>query len=512
MNAQHDQVADIVTRAPLRLWPDSQRVITKMFVPGEERPEHESRSAAVIRRVMALDEETVRDALRRTMRLFEGRHRHLENTFSEHFDSVSHRLSRETELSPQRRLLIGAYFTHEYSVESAALCNPSMVTHPDQSGLAPGQVRFVMSVRAVGEGHLSSIEFRTGVIDHGGQLQVDTPRRFVTTGRSHPPVYERALFEGKLAEFGHDDEICAVLHRRLPAQFTGAELEEMLDALHPQLLARQEAHRTIERIHWIAACNYVSEFPPDTTISERVLWPAGPAERHGMEDARFVRFAEDDGTRTYYATYTAFDGGTVAPQLVETQDFRTFHISQLTGSAARNKGMALFPRRVGHRFMALSRGDGESTAIVASDDIRSWGQPRTLQTPDRAWELIQVGNCGSPIETTEGWLVLTHGVGPMRVYSVGALLLDLDHPQQVLAALPDPLLSANAVDRDGYVPNVVYSCGGLLHENILVIPYGASDTTIGIATVPLTELLNRMVPAPRPRPGRPRRPGRRSAW
>lgn len=211
-----------------------------------------------------------------------------------------------------------------------------------------------------------------------------------------------------------------------------------------------------------------------------------------MEDARFVRFVDDDATVTYYATYTAFDGDAVAPQLLETQDFRTFHVSQLTGTAAKNKGMALFPRRIGGRFVALSRGDGESTAIATSEDIRTWRDPRTLRTPDRDWELVQIGNCGSPIETDQGWLVLTHGVGPMRVYSIGAILLDLDQPERVLAALPDPLLTANMTERDGYVPNAVYSCGGMLHEDTVVIPYGASDTTIAVATVPLAELLNRM--------------------
>lgn len=492
MDNEPHPAPDIVTRTPVRLRPDARRVITKLFVPGEERPEHESRSAAVIRRVLAMDEPTALDALSRTTHRFEGRHRHLEDTFAEHFDSVSHRLTQETELSPERRLLVGAYFTHEYSVEAAALCNPSMVPHPDQNGLASGEVRFVLSVRAVGEGHISSIGFRTGVVGPGGQVHVDDPARFLTTGRCRPAVYERAVFEGKLAEFGHDDEVCAVLHRRLPARFTGSELDDVLEGLHPCLVTRQAARDTIERVRWIAACNYESDFASDTAISERVLWPNSPAESHGMEDARFVRFAEDDGTHTYYATYTAFDGDNVAPQLVETKDFRTFGVSPVTGSAARNKGMALFPRRVGGSVLALSRGDGESMAIAKSEDIRSWGRPRTLHTPDQDWELIQVGNCGSPIETAEGWLVLTHGVGPMRVYSIGALLLDLDHPERVLAVLPDPLLSASAAERDGYVPNVVYSCGGMINGDTLVIPYGASDTTIAIATVGLPALLNRM--------------------
>jgi len=478
-----------VTRTSLRLRPDPRRVIAKLFVPGEERPEHESRSAAVIRRVMALDEETVCTALDRTVRLFAGRHRDVRVTFADHFASVSHRLSEGVDLSESRRLLIGAYFTHEYAIEGAALCNPSMVAHPDQSGMAPGQLRFVVSVRGIGEGHLSSIGFRTGVVGPGGALSVDPPPNVVTTGLHRQPVYEKTLFQGKLAEFGHDDEVSAVLNRWLPARFTDADLDLVLADLHPSLVARQEAHRTVELIRWIAACNYISEFPGDTVVSGRVLWPTGPSERQGMEDARFVRFTDDDGEQTYYATYTAFDGVDVAPQLLQTEDFRTFHVTQTTGSAARNKGMALFPRRIGGRFAALTRGDGESSAVVTSDDIRTWKGTQPVEVPGRDWDLVQVGNCGSPIETPEGWLVLTHGVGPMRVYSMGAMLLDLDHPERVLATLPQPLLLPITSERDGYVPNVVYSCGALLHDDTLVIPYGANDTSIGLATASLDDLL-----------------------
>ncbi|EWM12127.1 glycoside hydrolase family 130 protein [Kutzneria sp. 744] len=482
----------LAVRTPLRLLPDPRRVITKLFIPGEERPEHDSRSAVVIRRVLAMDEQTVTETLLRTTRLFAGRHPRLAETFAEHFDIVSHRLDKRLDVSAQRRQLIGAYFTHEYAVEAAALCNPSMVAHPDQSGLADGELRFVLSVRGIGEGHLSSIGFRTGVIGADGQPRIDPPRRFLTVGRSRPPAYERALFDGKLLDFGHDDEIRVVLRRRLPERFTTAELDDVLDELHPRLVSRPSAYRTIEQIRWIAANNYVTEFPDDRSLSERVLWPTGPAECQGMEDARFTRFVHDDGTAAYYATYTAFDGDEVTPQLLHTKDFRTFNVSQMTGTAARNKGMALFPRRVGGRFVALSRGDAESTSIVTSQNIQTWQDPHTLQAPARDWELVQVGNCGSPIETEHGWLVLTHGVGPMRVYSIGAMLLDLDNPERVLAALPEPLLSADATERDGYVPNVVYSCGGLLHRDTVVIPYGASDATIAVATVALPELLDRM--------------------
>ncbi|GLZ36956.1 glycoside hydrolase family 130 protein [Actinokineospora sp. NBRC 105648] len=483
----------LVTRTPLRLPPDPRRVITKLFVPGEERPEHESRSAAVIRRVMALDEPTVLEALNRTTRLFERRHRDIRATFADHFAGVSHRLAATEELSEERRLLIGAYFTHEYSVEGAALCNPSMVAHPDQTGVLPGGLRFVLSVRGIGEGHLSSVGFRTGTIAPGGTITLDQPADFRTTGTHQDATLRKHLVLRKLAELGQDDETSAALNRYLPDNFTGAELDLLLGTLHPRLAARQEAPRTAELIRWIAACHYAVQFPEDTDLSERVLWPASPAERHGIEDARFVRLTDDDGTRTYYATYTAYDGSQVAPQLIQTDDFRTFHISQLTGSAAANKGMALFPRKINGRFAALSRGDGESTAVGTSTDVRSWTESTPVHVPARDWELVQVGNCGPPIETPNGWLVLTHGVGPMRVYSIGAILLDLVHPERVVATLPEPLLLPAATERDGYVPNVVYSCGSLLYGNTLVIPYGTSDSSIALATVSLRDLLAAMV-------------------
>ncbi|MDX3659709.1 glycoside hydrolase family 130 protein [Streptomyces sp. ID05-26A] len=481
-----------VTRSPVRLRPDPRRVITKLFVPGEEVPEHESRSAAVIRRVMALDEATVCAALDRTVGLFAERHRDVRMTFSDNFSSVSHRLSSDAGLSESRRLLIGAYFTHEYAVEGAALCNPSVVAHPDQNGTSQGQLRFVLSVRGIGEGHLSSIGFRTGVAGPGGVLTVDPPPSVITSGMRRDSTYDKSLFLGKLTERGHDDEVSAVLNRWLPARFSGAELDELLAGLHPKLVARQAAHRTIELVRWIAACNYTAEFPEDSEVGGRVLWPEGPSERHGMEDARFVRFTDDDGAQTYYATYTAYDGIDVAPQLLQTDDFRTFQVTQMTGPAARNKGMALFPRRIGGRFAALSRGDGESTAVTTSDDIRTWNEPQLVAVPERNWDLVQVGNCGSPIETPEGWLVLTHGVGPMRLYSMGAMLLDLEDPSKVLATLPEPLLAPSSSERDGYVPNVVYSCGGLLHGDTLVIPYGASDATIGMATTSMSDLIAAM--------------------
>jgi predicted GH43/DUF377 family glycosyl hydrolase len=491
MTQVSDTAGDLAVRTAAWLRPAPERVITKLFVPGEEAPEHASRAAAVIARVMALDDATVDRALDEVLRSFAARHRDLAGTFVRHFETIGHRLARDRTITEHRRLLIGAYFTHEYAIEAAALSNPSMVAHPDQQGLAPGELRFIVSLRAIGEGHLSCVEFRTGVVGPGSEVRLDTPNGLVTTGHPRAPLYRRALFEAILTETS-DSEVLAFLHRHLDERFTAADLDRVLAALPRQLTARQETHRTVERIHWIAACNYEVEFTPDTALDERVLWPTGPTERQGMEDARFVRFTDEDASTTYYATYTAYEGGVAAPQLLATADFRTFEVSQLSGPAARNKGMALFPRLVGGRYLALSRWDRENIAIASSADGRIWGSPRTINTPTHGWELTQIGNCGSPIETAEGWLVLTHGVGPMRVYSIGAVLLDLEDPRRVRAELTDPLIAPDPGERDGYVPNVVYSCGALRHGDLLVLPYGCNDTSARIATVSIPELLHRM--------------------
>ena len=485
-------VGDLVVRTRLRLRPDPGRVITKLFVPGDDVPEYGSRSATVIDRVMAMDEAAVEAELAATLDRFAGRHHRLAETFTDHFASVSHRVARTAQPSAARRQLIGAYFTHEYAVEGAALFNPSIVPAPDQSGLADGGLRFVMSARAVGEGHLSSIGFRTGVIGPDDRLTVNDPAPHLFTGQHRRVLCDSALFHGKLAEEGYDDELTAFLRRRLSARFTDEDLEQALSELHPQLHTRESALRTLDRIREIAANNYEVAFSGESDISGRVLWPVGPSESHGMEDARFVLFTEDDGTRTYYATYTAYDGRRVAPQLLETADFRTFRASQLTGAAAVNKGMALFPRRIGGRYFALSRHDRESNSLTFSDNVHTWPEPQTLQTPRRPWELVQLGNCGSPIETEAGWLLLTHGVGPMRDYAISAVLLDLEDPHRVLGALPEPLLTAQSGERDGYVPNVVYSCGALVHQGTLLLPYGTSDTGISFARIQLPALLERL--------------------
>jgi predicted GH43/DUF377 family glycosyl hydrolase len=482
-----------VRRLSPQLGPDPRRVLPRLFVPGQEMlTDGESRAGGVIDRILALSDEEVAATLEATLAAFAGRHRQFETILEEHFDLVAHRLGARIDLSEERRLLIGAYFTNEYAVEGAALFNPSIVLHPDQGQVGLGEARIILSLRAVGEGHLSCIEFRTGVIDADSQVRIDDPGSVLVSGRARPSVYERELFRGKLAELGEGGESAAFVLDSLPERFTPVELELALADLGDQILTRTTALETIEHIRRVAASNYDIVFPGDSAIGERVLWPRGPTESHGMEDARFVRFVDDDGSITYYGTYTAFDGVHVAPQLLETTDFREFRITQLTGPAARNKGMALFPRRIGARYVALSRWDRESNAIVASDNCRSWGAAATLQSPQRPWELLQLGNCGSPLETTDGWLVLTHGVGPMRVYSIGAVLLDLEDPTRVLARLPEPIMVPDAREREGYVPNVLYSCGALLHGDTVVLPYGIGDAAVGVAVIPLPELLDRL--------------------
>jgi predicted GH43/DUF377 family glycosyl hydrolase len=489
-----DSTSFLLTRTHHRLRPDASRTLSRLFVPGQETLIHgESRVRSVIDRVLAMSEDEVDRTLARTVARFTGRYRDLEGTLEHHFGLVAYRLGGEIKVGIARQRLIGAYFTQEYALEAAALFNPSIVPHPDQSGCGPGELRFVMSLRAVGEGHLSSIEFRTGTISPESEISIEEPGRFLDTGRSRAVDYDRDLFQEKLAELGHEDENAHFLWSLLPPRFGMGELDAAVDELSLQQAARGDSVALIDWVRWMAASNYEVEFDKQHALSERVLWPSGPAESHGMEDARFVRFS-DGADRAYYATYTAFDGRRVASHLLETADFRTFTVSQLSGAATGNKGMALFPRRIGGRYAALSRHDRESNAITYSDDRHRWDPAVTIHAPTRPWELVQLGNCGSPIETPAGWLVFTHGVGPMREYAIGAILLDLDEPERLISALPEPLLMADESERDGYVPNVVYSCGSILHGEMVVLPYACSDSSVRIATVDFARLLERLTP------------------
>jgi predicted GH43/DUF377 family glycosyl hydrolase len=480
-----------ITRTAHRLLPDPRRVLAKPYSPGEEiLPSGDARGRVLLERVLAIPESQVDALLAAVLVDFSHRHSDFESLLHRHFELVAHRFPPTHALSRARQLLIGAYFTHEYSIEGAALLNPSIVPAPDQSDVAPGDLRFVMSMRAVGEGHISSIEFRSGTIAANGGVTFDPPGRHLHAGRRADPAwYDKQLFHGKLDELGAANEISASVLARLPARFTPAELEDGLLWLEHHGPAHAIRYETAKVMHVLAASSYVTSFPPDSTLAERVIFPAGPHETRGMEDARFVRFCADDGTSRYYATYTAFDGFEIIPQLIETADFVTFSISTLHGSAAQNKGMALFPRAIGGEYVMLSRKDRENLWVARSHDVRYWNEAAELRGPVQPWELLQIGNCGSPIETAAGWLVLTHGVGAMRRYCIGALLLDLDDPGRVLGSLAEPLLEPNASEREGYVPNVLYTCGGIVHGDNLVLPYGFSDGGIAVAVVSLPDLL-----------------------
>ena len=482
--------AGLVARSPQRLAANPSRVITRLFVPGQEGFEHqESRAGAVLTRILALDEAQVRSSLDDVVVRFNGRHRDLAGTFRRHAHELADRLDPGRELSDARKLLLGAAFTSEYAIEGAALCNPSMVAHPDQAGTVAGSLRFLMSVRGIGEGHHSSIGFRTGVVDAAGGVTIDDPAPFATVGAAEPALLDAAVFRSELARLDDAGEAADYVLDRLGQSFTRAALDQQLAQLQTRLSTRGHAEETISSFRSIAERTYAVEFSDRITLSERVLWPSMGAEQAGMEDARFVRFIDDDGSITFYATYTAYSGSHISQQLLETTDFQSFTSAPIVGPAAANKGLALFPRRIHGRFAAMSRSDRESNTVAYADHLSVWPSALPCQRPSRAWEVLQLGNCGPPIETDAGWLVLTHGVGPMRTYRIGAILLDLDDPTRIIGQLPQPLVSPATDEQDGYVPNVVYSCGALVHADTLVLPYGIADAAIGVTTVPLPELL-----------------------
>ena len=481
----------------VRLVPDARRVIAKPFLPGEEvYPDGSSRLRLVLDRIMGMSEQAVTETLVAARRDFAGRHRDLDAILERNAGIVAARLGDiemvDAPLSLDRLHLIGAYFTHEYSIEAAALGNPSIVAAPDQSGLEPGTVRFVMSLRAIGEGHRSSIEFRTGLIGSDASVALDPASPYAVTGERTPHSYDKRFFATKLDDMAMLNEVEERVLTRLEDEFTMAELEAAVEALDDDDIDRSISGETTRVLHWLASSNYRTSFPASIDISERVLFPSGPTESHGMEDARFVRFTGDDGSITYYATYTAFDGHQILPQLIETADFTQFRVTTLSGRAAHNKGMAIFPRLINGKYMALGRHDNVNNFIMSSSDVRVWREATVIQEPERPWELTQLGNCGSPLETEAGWLVITHGVGPFRRYTLGAVLLDLDDPSRMIGHLTEPLLSPADDERDGYVPNVVYSCGSMIHAGHLVLPYGYADVGARIATIALDELLSRL--------------------
>jgi len=489
------EVPVIARRHDVHLEPDPSRVVARLFVAGQEVVAGgEGRASGVVSRVLELPEDQVRTRLADLLGRFGDRHTDLVGTFSQHADRIANRLDPHVELTEDRWLLLGAAFTHEYAVEAAALCNPSIVPHPDQTGLPADALRFVLSVRGIGEGHLSTIGFRTGTATTSGHVEIDPPEAHPILGTADPGVLDRAAFHGQLSALGRDGETAAFVLDHLDGTFTPDELERRLDLLTDQHDTRRAAHSVAALLRTIAAASYRTHFPAGSHLSQRVLWPATANESRGIEDARFVRFVDDDGSISYLATYTAFDGTDVSQQLLRTTDFVTFESSPMSGPAAVGKGLALFPRRIGGRFAALSRHDRERNSVALSESLNHWGRSTTVQVPQWDWELLQLGNCGSPIETDEGWLVLTHGVGPMRTYSLGALLLDLEDPTRLLASTAHPILTPAPEEQDGYVPNVVYSCGALLLGDDLILPYGIADRSISVASISCSMLLASMRP------------------
>lgn len=458
------------------------------------RPTTDDISRRIVARIMALPEEEVSMLLGQVLGEFADRHERVEDIFRKRFAQVSLLLEPESQPSPERQMLIGAYFTHEYSPESAALFNPSIVQHPDQSGLPKGALRFIMSLRATGEGHISSITFRMGTVSAQNRITLAPAVPFVTEPERVPNVaYAKGLFAHKLEEAGVQNDFCRRVLDPLHEDFTLKELHEVLRASGLTADASDAtAARAARGILLLAESNYEVNFAADSRVSQRVLFPSAPSQSNGIEDARFVRFQNDNGGFTYYATYTAYDGKITLPQLLETPDFLHFKFSTLNGPAVQNKGMALFPRKINGQYAMLSRQDDENILLMFSDNLHFWQTPQVLLSPAQPWEFFKIGNCGSPIETEAGWLVLSHGVGAMRKYCLGAFLLDLTDPTRVIGRLREPLLCANEAEREGYVPNVVYTCGALLHGRELIIPYAMSDSATSFATVSVDDLLAAM--------------------
>jgi predicted GH43/DUF377 family glycosyl hydrolase len=382
----------------------------------------------------------------------------------------------------------------DYAVEAVALFNPSIVPGLIQEDLPAGSLRFLMSLRAIGEGHISSIVFRTGVIDARGDFHIDSPGGHSEPLKaSTPDRFRKSTYIRDLAAVGAPGSHYDVILDRLGEEFTLAELSEAIEAVRKDRASSGFLEECADALVSAARVNYelhLPHTPPVFRELEIVIFPFSDIERHGIEDLRLVRFTEDDGSSVYYGTFTAYNGARIFPQLMEFRGGRTLNVSLITGECAKNKGMALFPRRIRGKYAMISRIDNENLYYMESDDVLCWDQAQVIQVPKFAWQLIQIGNCGSPIETERGWLMMTHGVGPMRQYCIGATLLDREDPRRVIGQTREPLLVANEEERSGYVPNVVYSCGALVHNGMLLVPYAMSDVATSVARVDLEELLD----------------------
>ena len=481
-----------IYRQKIAFLPDESRVITKLF--GLDKV----RIYKVIDRVLKLSDKEKARVLEQVITNFEKRHKNVKRIFKDNFDEIVKHLDITiyNELSLENKLLVGAYFTLEYSIESAALFNPSIVPHPFQppDDVAKGNLKVIISFRAVGEGHMSSVVFRSGTLDKEGNIQMDPLSHLVEMAKViHSAEYSKHDFIMKLSDMGHYDRVKSIFDDLLD-YFTAEELEESVKRFREKGVLTPKEEQAVDTLYWILRSNYEIEFHDDSDISERVIFPRSTTDIRAIEDARFVAFGNGNGSFTYYAPYTAYNGITILPQIIETKDFYRFKISTMTGPGSQNKGMALFPEKINGKYAMISRNDNENLYIMYSDSLNYWEKPVLIREPKFFWEFIQIGNSGSPIKTEKGWLLLTHGVGPVRTYSLGALLLDLDDPSKVIAELKDPLLVPREGERNGYVPNVVYACGALLHNEWIVLPYAASDTRSGIVKFKLNDLLNELKP------------------
>ena len=489
-----------IHRKSIRFYSDPKRVIVRFFFPGPE-----SRVQSIIQKVIDMPEEAAHLSLNRTLRDFSARHRNISKIFHKHFDRVrdimNGRIGDLSDMSINKKLLIGAFFSSEYSIESAAFFNPSMVEDPDQTGLQEGQKRVIISFRATGEGHISSIAFRGGILDAKNNLELIPTGRLIDEAENvYNYSYNKETFFQKLyevygvCELPGENVVVDHLVTRLNSEFDYNELYRAIDEIKRELQPDESQRKMLQIISWLGDSHYRIKFSLDTGISDRVIFPISAAESNGIEDARFVKFTNEDGLERYYATYTAYNGVSIMPMMIETKDFYHFKVKPIHGENAQNKGMALFPRKIKGKYAMLSRIDGINNYIMFSEKINLWHEAIPLQQPKFPWEFIQVGNCGSPIETEFGWLVITHGVGPMRKYVISAILLDLEDPTKVIGQLNEPLLMPNEEEREGYVPNVVYSCGSIINNDELVIPYAMSDTASTYATISLKELLTNLLP------------------
>jgi len=483
----------IVNRRDTIFEPDPSKIIARFLFSGNER------ATSIIRSVLEMSKEDALLTLKQTLRDYSMRHRNISKIFENHFNKIAHLIS-QMDMDPDsiddfRRMLIGAYFTMEYSIESAAFFNPSIMAHPDQKEIGKGQLRVIFSFRGTGEGHISSIVFRSGILDKDCNLSLEpTGKMLEEAEHIQRHVYEKESFAHKLNEMLGAGGIIPpeLIMDKLNDQFTYRELIDCIDETRKTLHLARDKEILFNQITWLASSHYELEFSLDTNISERVIFPVSVNERNGIEDARFVKFRDDKGESKYYATYTAYDGNTILPKLLETSDFYHFKVSPLHGEISVNKGMALFPRKIKGKYAMLCRLDGYKNYIAFSDHLTIWREAKLLQQPKFPWEFVQIGNGGSPIETEDGWLVITHGVGPMREYVLGASLFDIHHPEKEIGRLKNPLLIPNSKEREGYVPNVVYSCGSMVHNEHLIIPYAMSDHASTYATIHLKELLKEL--------------------